>query len=44
MDNVLREELLVMAAEDPAGRAELAADSSLFQGYHPRMQAVHRPR
>ena len=30
-----------MAAEDLRVRAELAADGSLFQGYHPRMRAVH---
>jgi hypothetical protein len=30
-----------MAAEDQRVRAELAADGSLFDGYHPRMQAVH---
>jgi hypothetical protein len=29
-----------MAEEDLRVRAELAADGSLFQGYHPRMQAV----
>jgi hypothetical protein len=38
----LREELLAMAAEDQAVRAELAADGSLFEGYHPRMEEVHR--
>jgi hypothetical protein len=30
-----------MAAEDQRVRAGLAADGSLFQGYHPAMQAVH---
>ena len=30
-----------MAAADRRVRAELAADGSLFQGYHPRMSAVH---
>jgi hypothetical protein len=37
----IRRELLEMAAEDGRVRAELAADGSLFQGYHPRMRAVH---
>jgi hypothetical protein len=31
-----------MAAEDRRVRAELAADGSLFDGYHPRMAQVHR--
>jgi len=30
-----------MAAEDLRVRGELAADGSLFQGYHPRMREVH---
>lgn len=30
-----------MAEEDLRVRAELAADGSLFEGYHPRMRAVH---
>ncbi|HEU4681587.1 MAG TPA: DUF6624 domain-containing protein [Gemmatimonadales bacterium] len=34
-------ELLHLLEEDERVRAELAADGSLFQGYHPRMQAVH---
>jgi hypothetical protein len=38
----LREELLKMEAEDLRVRAELAADGSLFEGYHPRMEQVHR--
>jgi len=38
----LRDELLALAAEDLRVRAELAADGSLFGGYHPRMEAVHR--
>jgi hypothetical protein len=42
MNDGLRDELLAMAAEDRAVRAELAADGSLFAGYHPRMEAVHR--
>jgi hypothetical protein len=36
--SVLRE----LAALDARVRAELAADGSLFHGYHPRMEAVHR--
>jgi hypothetical protein len=31
-----------MVAEDRATREELASDGSLFEGYHPRMEAVHR--
>ena len=41
-DDALRRELLALAAEDGRVRAELAADGSLFGGYHPRMEAVHR--
>ncbi len=37
----LASELLAMAANDLRVRKELAADGSLFAGYHPRMQAVH---
>lgn len=40
VDMALRKALLEMIAEDE--RAELAADGSLFQGYHPRMAEVHR--
>jgi hypothetical protein len=42
LDEGLRQEVLAMAAEDQAVRAELAADGSLFEGYHPRMEEVHR--
>jgi hypothetical protein len=38
---LIRRELLDLVAEDQRVRAELAADASLFDGYHPRMQAVH---
>jgi hypothetical protein len=38
----LRQVLLTMAAADQALRTELAADGSLFGGYHPRMAALHR--
>jgi hypothetical protein len=41
MNPALRDELVRMDAYDQAVRAELAADGSLFQGYHPRMAAVH---
>jgi hypothetical protein len=41
MDRALAEELLAMAAEDLRVRERLAADGSLFQGYHPQMRAVH---
>jgi hypothetical protein len=37
----VRSELLAMVNEDHRVRAELAADGSLFDGYHPRMRAVH---
>lgn len=38
----LREDLLQMRAEDERVRAELAADGSLYEGYHPRMAEVHQ--
>jgi hypothetical protein len=41
MNAPLRERLVAMIAEDERVRAELAADGSLFQGYHPRMAEVH---
>ncbi len=41
MNAALRGELVAMAEEDQRVRAELAADGSLFDGYHPRMRAVH---
>jgi hypothetical protein len=41
MNEALRAQLLAMAEEDQRVRAELSADGSLFDGYHPRMQAVH---
>ena len=37
----IRGELLSMAEEDLEVRRELAADGSLFEGYHPRMRAIH---
>ena len=41
MNEALRAELISMDEHDQAVRAELAADGSLFDGYHPRMAAVH---
>lgn len=41
MDESLRQELLTMARADRALRDELAADGSLWQGYAPRMEALH---
>ena len=41
MNEALRSELMQMDEHDQAVRAELAADGSLFDGYHPRMAAVH---
>ena len=41
MNAELRAELMQMDEHDQAVRAELAADGSLFDGYHPRMAAVH---
>ena len=41
MDKELRDRLVAMAASDSAVRERLAADGSLFEGYHPEMQAVH---
>lgn len=41
MNEPLRAELLAMDRYDQEVRAELARDGSLFDGYHPRMAAVH---
>src|SRR4051812_39436060 len=41
MDDDLRQSLIALAEHDLAVRARLAADGSLFRGYHPQMQAVH---
>lgn len=38
----VREELLSLASEDMRVREELAADGSLYEGYPPRMEEVHR--
>jgi hypothetical protein len=42
MNQLLRDKLVSMKEEDLRVRAELAADGSLFDGYHPRMEEVHR--
>lgn len=42
IDEELRRALLDMLDEDSSTREELARDGSLFEGYHPRMEAVHR--
>ena len=42
MNAQLRNQLLSLIDEDARVRNELAADGSLFDGYHPRMEAVHR--
>ena len=42
IDHRLRAELLAMEEEDLSVRAALAADGSLFEGYHPEMEKVHR--
>jgi hypothetical protein len=41
VDEDLRRRLLAMAELDLAVRERLASDGSLFDGYHPEMQAVH---
>lgn len=42
MDEDLRAELIRWIAEDDETRERLARDGSLFGGYHPEMEAVHR--
>lgn len=41
MNDALRRELLSLREEDTRVREELAADGSLYEGYHPKMEAVH---
>jgi len=41
MNELLREKLIKMRAEDERVREELAATGELFDGYHPTMEAVH---
>jgi hypothetical protein len=38
----LRDALLALARADEETRARLASDGTLFEGYHPEMEAVHR--
>jgi hypothetical protein len=38
----IRDQLLSMRARDEQVRGELMADGSLYEGYHPRMEEVHR--
>jgi hypothetical protein len=40
--NELRRELLALVTEDARVRQELAVEASLYEGYHPKMEAVHR--
>ena len=42
MNELLRAELLALIDHDDAVRSSLADDGSLFDGYHPVMEAVHR--
>jgi hypothetical protein len=42
LDDQLRRELLAMREEDRRVRAEVIQGASLFDGYHPRMEEVHR--
>jgi hypothetical protein len=41
MDTTLGDQLLALAQRDLDVRGRLAADGSLYDGYHPEMQAVH---
>jgi Family of unknown function (DUF6624) len=38
----IRTELLAMSREDQDVREEFARDGSLYDGYHPRMEEIHR--
>lgn len=42
MNQRLRDELLAMKERDLRMRARLAEDGALFEGYHAKMEAVHR--
>jgi hypothetical protein len=42
MSKALRKTLLTLQERDLALRTELQADGTLFHGYHPRMEALHR--
>jgi hypothetical protein len=41
VNRVLADQLIALAAHDLRTRERLAEDGSLFNGYHPEMQAVH---
>lgn len=41
MNTSLAQELIEMARQDIEMRRQLASDHSLFNGYHPKMKAVH---
>ncbi len=41
MNKLLAKQLVALAAHDLETRKRLAEDASLFDGYHPEMQAVH---
>lgn len=41
MNDEVRLELIAMEKEDSLVRERLAADGSLYEGYHPEMEAVH---
>lgn len=42
MLNAIQSRLMAMRARDEQVRNELATDGSLFEGYHPKMEEVHR--
>ena len=42
MDEVPYNELIAVDAEDQSFRDELARDGSVFEGYHSRMEEMHR--
>jgi len=42
MSGALGEELVAMEKHDQAERKKLEADGSLFDGYHPHMESIHR--
>ena len=41
-NELVRRELLDLAAADHRLRERLAADGSLYEGYHPEMETLHR--
>src|SRR5689334_9530033 len=42
MSGSIREELVGMEKHDQAERKKLEVEGSLFDGYHPHMEAIHR--